>query len=226
MSFCDIYRETKLVEREQLQYTVDESSESNGMNGTSLILKTLNGKRADGLRIKKTNKPNLEEPYATCLAGQQDVGAPLKDAWTDKKHTYMVMKNYQTNLGDYMRKKHTAAELQAVDHALVSLYERMDAMGDVCHTDLHEDNIVLETQGDGSVEARAIDWGEATLGQGCARESFAKLFSSIPTESFAKLPMLSRMFTNEVAMRTPAKRPADRALEERHTNMPRTRLAF
>jgi hypothetical protein len=64
---------------------------------------------------------------------------------------------------------------------------------------------VLRRQG-GILEARAIDWEQATVGQSCASDAFAFLLKSdIPQRVLEKLPQLMHMHRRERARMTPRK---------------------
>lgn len=240
---CQEFTAAHLPDRETHVFVTEQGTSAGGERGDTYRLRSLDGEPVAGQRIKVTRADTPNEPYNTCVAAENGVGPELLDAWTNvdkngKRHTFMVMDDYTytdgpmpiSTLDEFITMDHNNDEWRELDSALVTLYTLLDA-APICHLDLHKHNIVLR-RNRGTLEAKAIDWEQATVGQSCVSDAFTFLLKNdVPQRVLEKLPHLTHMHRKQVARMTPRKPHHKRTFsseQEGHSpqgRVPRT-LAF
>lgn len=139
----------------------------------------------DGMRVKVSDQ--REEPYLTCEAHAQGVAPKVYGAFeTSDGKTVLVMENLDIGtLERYLQSPRNQEQDDKVDRALVRLfrtYSRPVGESYVCHMDLHSGNIALRQGANGTIEAKAIDWGVSEIvdrASTCNTEAFAGLFDDM-----------------------------------------------
>lgn len=147
------------------------------------------------------------------------------DAWTDtndsgaqeNQKTYLITTNLsEGTLIDYaarLRKRvrqesHPAAVaplFDELDRALFELLVKLKA-SNLCHHDLHADNIGL-WRVHGALEARAIDWEFATVGEACEASKYDALLSNFPKGLLPYLQRTAGLFSKQAVALLKAEKP-------------------
>jgi hypothetical protein len=138
-----------------------------------------------------------EEPYKACKAMEAGVGPKVYDAWKSKtgEVTY-VMENFEMNtLHHYIENEPKTLLWPEIDLALVRLYEEfIKAPTNVCHYDLHTENIAFKYNEKHVLIAKAIDWGISNVTtRDCRVEAFTMLYHDIPKKH---LPQFWQVLTD------------------------------
>ena len=202
---CESFRPAALAGRRARAFVVRDAAGEGR-------LESLDGEPVDDLHIKVRLGTERGEPYTTCVAASEGVGARVVDAWADDERTYMVTGYYPLGtLIDYatrLRRESAAPALyDELDLALVALFGRL-RQSTLCHLDLHSDNVMLYRR-DGALEAQPIDWEFADTGGQCATSSFDSMLSSFPTGLLEKLPNARTLFSQgAMGQRRPEKKQA------------------